>query len=278
MSGGYSKSGQSGSGTQTTSQSGTSTTTSDPWGPISDFLKSMAPNIANMATTPTPYFPGQGYVAPSAATQYGINQGMNAAQGGMQDVNRTSLGNFNFLSNAADVANNPYVNNMLDVNQQRVTQNFKENLLPSINTGAAKVNAMGSSRQGIAQAQGAERTAQQLANTNKELMMDAYNSGLGAQQNALSQTGAMHQNLLAPSAAAMGMGSAIEGYQSKALDDAMARHNYQYEEPWQRVDNVAKLIGNLFGNYGTSSTKSTGTGTGTTSQSSGGSGFKIGTK
>ena len=245
-----------------------------------------------------PFFPGQTYVGPSALTQQGVQAGMGAmpyyqqgagmygqasplfqqgagmAQGaipGQRGINNMSMGNYGFLSRAADVANNPYVQGQLAANRQQVGQAFNEQWLPQINAGAQEVNALGSTRHGVAQAQGAERAAQQLANANASTMLGAYGQGLTAQQNALGQTGAMLQNQLAPAMSqqlagqmmsqagqaqgyagnmmgqagqtGIGLGQTVEGYQGQALQDAMARWAHQYEEPWQRMQNTTNMLG-----------------------------------
>ena len=323
------------SGTQNTTQSQQGTSTTGPWGPISGYLQQLAGDVSGMGNRSTPYFPGQGYVSPSSATQQGVNMGMSAmpyyqgaasqaagasptfntsanmAMGAIptqQGINNVSLGNYGFLSNAADVANNPYVQGQLGANQRQVTQALNEQWLPQINSGAQEVNALGSTRHGVAQAQGIERAANQLANTNASTMLGAYGQGLTAQQNALGQTGNVLANQLAPAQAAgyagqqqlagagaqgqaagylgqgaesaLGYGQNVEGYQQQALDDAINRFNYQYEEPWQRAQNVGNLIGNLFGNYGTTTSSQTGTSQQAQNQTGRSSGFgaKVGTK
>ena len=221
----------------------------------------------NMMQTPTPYFPGQGYVSPSQMTQDSI-AGIRGSAGSLQDVSQfapdiaalyaggtgdfmnaanmfrgqspyyqqaagmaagqaplyqqasdmardatkaqqgivdTSNRNFNFLSGAADVANNPYVQGQIKANEQSVGQQLREQWMPQINQGAEGVNALGGDRHGIMQAQGLERAAQQLSNTNASTMLNAYGQGLGAQQNALGMTQGMTGAQMAPS---VGMGLA----------------------------------------------------------------------
>lgn len=123
---------------------------------------------------------------------------MGGAAQNQQGILGTSGQNFNQLSNAADVANNPWVQGQLAANQQNVTQALKEQWLPQIQQQTVGGNAMGSSRQGVAQAQGMERAAQQLANTNASTMLNAYGQGLGAQQAALGLTPAMLEAQKAP--------------------------------------------------------------------------------
>lgn len=200
-----------------------------------------------------------GNMAPGVANAYGLAQGMgqgvagqysragNAYYGampGQRGVLDTALGNYGFLSKAADVANNPYVQGQADAMKRTVNQNFKENLLPTINGGANQVNALGSSRHGVAQAQGAERTAEQLSRGLADLYGNAYGQGLGAQQNALGQLGNMQQGFTtigdtAAKAAAMGrqgmqtMGEAA-GYGERGMNamgqgaDYLSRGGQQY--------------------------------------------------
>jgi hypothetical protein len=43
----------------------------------------------------------------------------------------------------------------------------------------------------------------------------------------------------------LGYGQTVEGYQQQALQDAMARYGYQYEEPWMRANNIQGVLGAL---------------------------------
>jgi len=254
---------------QSTARSDQSQSSFVPNSAVSPLYGYMAGIGQQMGQTPTPYFPGVGYVGPSQATMAGVNTGMGAmgqySQGAqaaqdaapwMQGLNLASLGNYGFLSNAADVANNPYVQGQLGVNQQQVNKNLYENLIPQINSGAQQVNALGSSRQGLMQGRAIGDTSQALANANASTMLNAYGQGLGAQQYALGQTGQMLQNQLAPANAygqagdmlnragqtGLNYGGVVEGYQQKALDDAMARWAHQYAEPWDRAGMLGQLL------------------------------------
>jgi len=278
----------------------TSTQTSSSYSPNQALMPSynnMLGQMNYLSGQPRPFFPGQTYVGPSSPTQAGVNAGMGAmpyyqqgagmhgqasplfqqgagmAQGaipGQQGINNMSLGNYGFLSRAADVANNPYVQGQLAANNRQVTQALNEQWLPQVNAGAQEVNALGSTRHGVAQAQATERAANQLANTNASTMLGAYGQGLTAQQNALGQTGNMLQNQLAPAmsqqlagqmmgqagqaqgqagdmmnqAGQTGLqyGQVAEDYQQRALQDAMNRFNWQYDEPYQRMNNMLSMM------------------------------------
>jgi hypothetical protein len=288
--------------TQATTQQGQSQTASqfNPHQaamPLYGMIGGMAQNLGQ---TPTPYFPGQTYVGPSGMTQQGVaglnnlspwfqgganmlGQGgnmmegaagsYNQASGQMQPTLDTSQSNYNFLSGAADVANNPYVQGQLQANANQVNRNLNEQMLPQLQKGAQSVNAMGNNRLGLAQGQAIEGASRQLADVNASTMLNAYGQGLGAQQNALGQTGNMLNNQLMPgkaqemAGAAMGQGGQmfgqaagmmgqdaaaklqggqiVEGYQGQALQDQMNRFNHMYQEPWQRMQNIQGAAGAL---------------------------------
>lgn len=212
-----------------TQSGGTSSSTFTPNPAVSGLYSWLANQANTLAGQEVPYFPGQTYVGPSDLTQGGVNSMLQ----GLGVANR----NYSQLSNAADVANNPWVQGMLGVNAQNVGQALKEQWLPAANGSAVAVGSggLGSSRAGLMNAQAVERASQQLNNANQGTLLNAYQQGLGAQQNALAQTGNMLQYQLAP-------GQVVEGYQQKALADQLARYQYQYDEPWKRMQNIQGLL------------------------------------
>jgi len=159
-------------------------------------------NLANNAGASQGYYNNASQVTSAGVPSYlqAANSAQNAS-GTQQGINNMSLGNYGFLSNAADVANNPYVQGQAQALTNQLNQNFAENLLPTINQGANQVNALGSSRQGLAQAKGMETTQDAISEGLASLYGSAYNTGIGAQQNALSYTDNMLSNQLAPAQA-----------------------------------------------------------------------------
>jgi len=196
-----------------------------------------AQNANRLMGQPIPYYPGQGYVGPSGATQEGVGKLVEGSNAMLPFLGQMGQ-NYDFLSNSTDIANNPYVQAMMGANAQQVGQQLGEQWLPAVNRGAQAVNAMGSGRQGIAQGQAVGRAATALANANASTMGNAYAQGLSARQNALGATPDVLRNLLAPGMGQIGAGTTAEGYQQRALDDQMARFNYMFTEPYQRMNNV----------------------------------------
>jgi hypothetical protein len=183
-----------------------STQSFTPWGQAQPGYDAIAAQMAAMA--------GQGpqWVGPSADTL--------AALGSMGALGQTAMGNYDFLSKAADVANNPYVQNMAKSNEQQVNQNLQRNLLPGLQNAGVGGGGLGSSRLGLAQGQAVGDTSKSLANTNAQMMLGAYGQGLGAQQQALSSLGGLQQALMMP-------GQARESYDQARLN-----------APWQFMQNM----------------------------------------
>jgi hypothetical protein len=197
-----------------------------PWDQVSGAYQQMA-NQTNQLAGGAPQ-----YIQPSEQTLQGL-QAMYGAIPGMQQAGNTALENYGFLSKAADVANNPYVQGMLGVNSQNVNQALTEQWLPAL-TGSAVASgsgAMGSSRAGLAQGQAVGNAAQQLANANTGMLNTAYGQGLSAQQNALSSLGALQQGMLSPAMAMQQAGQQMEGYQQN-----------QINAPWQHLQNVGAAL------------------------------------
>lgn len=191
-----------------------------PWDKAMPGYNAIASQMAKMAAL------GPQYVRPDAMTLEGLGA-LQRAVPGMEQANQAALGNYQFLSNAADVANNPYVQEMMGANQQQVNQNLQRNLLPGIQNAAGAAGAMGGSRMGLAQGQALGDTSRNLANTNAQMMLGAYGQGLGAQQAALAGLGGLQQGMLAPALALHGGGQIMEGYEQNRIN-----------APWQFMQNM----------------------------------------
>jgi hypothetical protein len=146
-----------------------------------------AGNAYKLATTPRPYYPGQTYVSPSDLTQEGVNTGAEAipmyksaadmydqAISHQVDAAQTGTNNYNFLSNAADIPNNQYVQGMLNQNSQAATDWLQQKALPSIQQGAISVNGLGNDRLGIAQGTAIGQAQKNLLSQNAATQLSAY--------------------------------------------------------------------------------------------------------
>jgi hypothetical protein len=177
-----------------------------------------------------------------------------------------------------DVGNNPYVQDMNQVaaNQftrasdqaiQNMVGQFRNQVLPGITNDAVAAGGLGGSRQGVAQGlaiQGLGTNVQNMIQSGQSDLANMYaQTNLGAYGQGLQAAGAANQLLpqyaqlgLLPGQIAQQAGSIYEGYQQKAIDDAMTRWDYAQNEPWQRLSNMNAIYQGATP-YATQSSKTT---------------------
>ena len=191
-------------------QQGTTTTSQQftPWAQAQPTYDAMANQMNAQAAR------GPQYVGQSVQTQ----QGWNAAQAaipGMRGAANTALGNYGFLSRAADVANNPYVQGMMGNNRAAAQRSLTEDFLPALGNQSQAAGGMEGPGRGSRRAWPPTAQCAPCWEANNSLAMGAYSQGLGAQQSALGSLGGAAR-LMAPGAALGAIGQAREGYQQAA--------------------------------------------------------------
>jgi hypothetical protein len=235
-------------------------TNADPWSGVQPYLKTLYGTTAALGNQPTKFYPGQTWANMDPLMQQGINSNLgfvNQYFPGMYNQGLNSLYN---QMNAVDVGNNPYVQDMNQVSANQFTRasnqaiqdmvsQFRNGVLPSITNDAVAAGGLGGSRQGVAQGlaiQGLGTNVQNmiqsgqsdLARMYAETNLGAYGQGLQAANNAIGMMPQYSQLGLLPGQVAQQAGGIYEGYQQKAIDDAMARWDFAQNEPWQRLSNM----------------------------------------
>ncbi|MEM7209557.1 MAG: hypothetical protein AAF434_17190 [Pseudomonadota bacterium] len=166
----------------------------------------------------------QAGMTPNANQTTGHNMALNYADG-FGDYYNNVLNSQNSMLNATDVANNPYVTGMMDMNASHVMRNLNESVLPSIDSryGAAG-HVGGSSQSAIERGLATGRASDAIADSNTRIMANAYGAGLAAQNSALANSGNIAQMGLMPSQIYSNVG------------------NDQYNLPWQNMSNAMNLL------------------------------------
>jgi hypothetical protein len=239
------------------SQQTTTVQKADPWGGVQPHLKTLYSKAGSQVNNPSTFYPGQTYADMNSLQTNGLQNQLNYATGDFQNISDNMVGGVNNLLGAADIANNPYVGNMMDQLAARSQANLTQNLLPTIRNNSISAGQMGSSRQGIAEGLALSNQQAGLDQANAQLMMDAYGKGLDAQTKAVG---------LAPSAAQLGfmpgqmtqaVGDIYQNQAQKGINEAIARHDYTQNEPWQRLGQYSSLLqGGM--NFGTTTSNTTG--------------------
>jgi hypothetical protein len=136
--------------------------------------------------------------------------------------------------NSADVANNPYVNNMIGAQADNITRQLTQQWLPQIRSGASAVGQYGSTRQGIAEGSAIGEAARALSNSAAQTQLGAYSEGLGAQKTAMALLPQQAQLGMMPAQVYGQVGASQEGYNTQAIQDAIQRFNFAQSEPYNR--------------------------------------------
>ena len=249
-----------GSGGGNSTSTSTVYTNADPWSGVQPYLKTLYGNTNALGNQPTQFYPGQTYANMDPLMKQGINSNLGFANQYFPSIFNQGLNSLYGQMNAMDVGNNPYVQDMNQVAANQFTRasgqaigdmvgQFRNQVLPSITNDAVAAGGLGGSRQGVAQGlaiQGLGTNVQNmiqsgqsdLANMYAQTNLGAYGQGLQAANAATGQLPQYTQLGLLPGQIAQQAGGLYEGYQQKAIDDAVNRWDFYQNEPWQRLSNM----------------------------------------
>lgn len=287
--------GGSGGGNTTTTQK------ADPWSGVQPYLTQGYQQLANLyAPGVQPHYANvDSGVAPQDQATLQANQYLQSRLGSMAQLGdaagtsniamgqsaaggaQTGLGAataaMNGLQAAGDPANNPYFQSTLDAAIRPVTQNFQEQVLPSITQGAQDAGQMGSSRQGIAEGLASRGYTDSIGDIATNMGNQAYAQGLQAQQAAgqlgssiygagltgLGQSqalaGAAQGALAGPATALGGIGAANQQQAQSVLTDNINRWNDQQNLPYTMISDYLGLLNGASGGQTVSSQSGGGT-------------------
>jgi hypothetical protein len=256
--------GSSGGGGGSSTSTSTVYTNADPWKGVQPYLKELYGNTNALGNQPTQFYPGQTWTNMDPLVKEGINSNLGFANQYFPNMYNQGLNSLYGQMNAMDVGNNPYVQDMNQVSANQFTRasdqaiqnmvgQFKNQVLPGITNDAVAAGGLGGSRQGVAQGlaiQGLGTNVQNMIQSGQSDLANMYaQTNLGAYGQGLQAAGAANQLLpqyaqlgLLPGQIAQQAGGIYEGYQQKAIDDAMSRWDYAQNEPWQRLSNMNAIF------------------------------------
>ena len=247
-------------------------------------LTEMLQDVGNWINKPLEFFPGQTYAGQTEAERQAIEQ-LKAGAGAYPEMlgglygpatgaYQQMLGGPQAVlgMNLQDVAANPYLADVAESIQQRVNRNLQENILPSLTTGAVTRGALGGTRQGVAEAQAAQGTQEALSQSLADLYGGAWGQGLGAETARLGQALGAQQYALGalPGMANLGLtqyttpasllgqaGGLERTEEQRAIDEAMARHQFEQNEIINRYSQAYPFIMGPAQAFGSQESKTT---------------------
>lgn len=228
-----------GSSTQTVQQN------PDPWSGVQPYLKGAYADAQELYNQGGPdYFPGKTYVNRDPLEDQAMNMRLEYANTEYPGQYQRMKGAQQDMLSAADVANNPYVNNMIDSGMRRMNQNLQENILPGIDRGAVGSGQFGGSRHGVAQGIAMRGNQEALGDYQAKLQHDAYKAGLDQRIAGTALNPIINEAGLGQSQAVADMGAYRRGEQELALQDQMDRFAYNEQQPYA---NLNQYLGQLAG-------------------------------
>lgn len=240
-----------------------STSTSGLPGFQEPYVGSMLSEAKRLYDSPGPsFFPGSTVAGFQPAETLGANYLQETAARNAQQNDELLKPALGTALTAYQVDQNPVVQNMAQQATQPIIQQLREEVLPGIKSGAIGAGQIGGSRQGIAEAQGMERAAQQAMNTKAGILANAYSQGLSTLVSGLGMSPALQQNAYAPGMVLAGVGEKERGLEQARIDEQVARHQYEQNLPYQKLMEYANLIKSPFGGTQTSEVSAEGGGVG----------------
>jgi hypothetical protein len=162
---------------------------------------------------------------------------------------------------------NPYLQNMIDTATRPLTENFTQNVLPTLGSAAQRAGAFGGSRQGIVEGLAAGETAKAIGDVSSGLSYDAYNralqlmeTGIGAgvsmrgqdvQDRATTVNEQLARDQLLPSMLNLeympqqmldAVGIDKRAYDQQLIDADIARHNFGQNIDAERLAQYAAIL------------------------------------
>ncbi len=155
------------------------------------------------------------------------------------------------LLSSMDVANNPLVQAQIAQTNKQVADDFKLNIMPSIQSDAFGMGQTGSSRQGVAEGLAAKGAVDAMTKGAVGIMDNAYRTGSQNVQSAMTFAPQMYGmgNMQANTIGQVGQNQAA--WEQAALDDKYNQWMYQQNRPWELASMYQGLV---TGNYGGTAT------------------------
>lgn len=202
----------------------------------------------NLYNQPGPYYYPDSTVAPINQEQStGLQYLTNYAAPAQAQVGANSLGALNTAFASANPLQNPYFAATAQAFVDPATQALTRNILPQIDSGAVLAGQIGSSRQGIAQANAVNDYSRNLLNALAQYGTGAYNTGLDTLSRGLAVAPSISQLQNIPGQTFIGAGDYSRAYEQQLIDAARERYNYNQELPYNKLNYYAGIVGNPLG-------------------------------
>lgn len=216
----------------------------EPWGHQKQPLKDIfALAKQTYRANPSEFFPGQTYAEMTPLQMSGLQNMATYGTQEMPGLAADTTGAYKGMLTAPDVANNPYVQDWVQAANRRLGTDFQEQILPGIQKNAIAAGGLGGSRQGVAEGIAAGKLAQAMGDQTANMYNQAYGMGLDQQARAMALAPQQMGIGMMPGQALYDIGAKYRAEEQLPIDEAIQRHYYGQEAPWNDLSKYYRLIG-----------------------------------
>lgn len=223
----------------TETQTSTTTTAIDP--AIQPYLTYGLTEAKNLYQTGGPkFYPGQGYVGPSTATQTAL-QALQARAMAGNPLLAQAQGNVSGMLAGDYLGGNPFFQGAFQPAATAAQMAFNKSI-GDISSAASKAGRYGSGAMGTLENQAAGTFAQKLADTAGKLSYENYAQERQNQMRALGMAPGLAEADYGDINKLLAAGQLGEGYQNTALQADMARYNFEQNAPQRNLTNYLNMV------------------------------------
>ena len=186
------------------------------------------------------FYPGQGYVGPSTATQTAL-QALQARAMAGNPLLAQAQGNVSGMLAGDYLGGNPFFQGAFQPAATAAQTAFQKSI-GDISSAASKAGRYGSGAMGTLENQAAGTFAQKLADTAGKLSYENYAQERQNQMRALGMAPGLAEADYGDINKLLGAGQLGEGYQTSALQADMARYNFEQNAPQRNLTNYLNMV------------------------------------
>jgi hypothetical protein len=219
----------------------------DPWIGQQPYLRQIFQEAARQYRTTGPdYYPGATVALPSQATNLALALTQRRALSGNPLMQQASQAIGQTLSGQM-LGANPYLESAIQAANRPVIDQFRQEILPALNSQFARSGRYGSGAMVASQQRALDQLGRNLSETASGLAYQDYSAERRNQLNAALAAPNLAQQDYVDLERLAAVGLAKDQQAQAALDDAVARYNYQQNLPRQKL---AEYLALIQGNYG----------------------------
>ena len=207
-------------------------------------------------------YPGQMYVSPSEqtlsalSTQEALARAAQPSLQASQEAYNAALGGMQQTAQGGFLQGSPYRQQMIEAATRPLTQQFSENVVPTISSQFSKAGRYGSGAMERALGTATESFGRALGDVTSNIVGQDYARERGFQQEALamlptaaSQAPQFFAQQFLPSQALAQVGAQREAIAGQPLQEAINRYNFEQQIPYSQLSGyLSSIYGSPLGN------------------------------